>query len=68
MEDRVGNLRLTIEGCRRLLLLEEQLCARDLDVLRRFLTATEAELAHIESQRGETITVEERSHATQPTR
>jgi hypothetical protein len=66
MEDRVGNLRLTIEGCRRLLLLEEQLCA-DFEALRRFLTATEAELAHIESQREETITVEERSHATQPT-
>jgi hypothetical protein len=67
MEDRVGNLRLTIEGCRRLLLLEEQLCARDLEALRRFLTATEAELAHIENQREETITVEERSRATQST-
>lgn len=49
MEDRVRNLRLLIEGSRRLLLLEEEICPQEVEALRRFLAATEAELARIVS-------------------
>ncbi len=51
MEVRVENLRLTVEGCRRPLLLEELPCLQDLDPLRRFLAATEVALANIEGER-----------------
>ena len=66
MEDRVTNLRLLIEGSRRLLLLEEEICPEELAALRGFLAATEAELARIEGQPDETVAVEEHSDATRP--
>lgn len=66
MEDRVRNLRLLIEGSRRLLVLEEEICPQELEAIRRFLAATEAELAQIESQQKKTIAVGERSDATRP--
>jgi hypothetical protein len=64
MEDRENNLRITIEGCRRLLLLDEWACPQDFEALRRFLAATEAALAEIEGQRKETTRVEEHADAT----
>lgn len=64
MEDRAKNLRLTIEGCRRLLLIEEGTSPQDREAIRRFLAATEAALAEVEGERKETMRGEERSDAT----
>ncbi len=66
MEDRAKNLRLTIEGCRRLLLIEEATSPEDREALRRFLAATEAALAEVERERKETMRGEERSDAIRP--
>ena len=67
MEDRAANLRLTIEGCRRLLLLEEGTCPNDRETLRRFLAVTEAALAEMEGQPKKTKRDAEHSDATRPT-
>jgi len=48
MADRAENLRLTIEGCRRLVSH-----VREVEALRRLLDIAEAELAKIERQRKE---------------
>jgi hypothetical protein len=45
MEDRAKNLRLTIDGCRRL--LKERSHSQDVEALRRLLDFAEAELVEI---------------------
>ncbi len=66
MEDRAMNLRLTIEGCRRLLLIEEGTSPQDREALRRFLAATEAALVEVEGERKEPMRGQERSGANRP--